>query len=84
MAIDVHAGHLFHLSLAAGGAPTRCLEGRDMGNFCAKLLITNCVSPFRRYLTMSSGSWGLAQGFQRSTETRRCASAPGMSVGRSK
>ena len=29
-------------------------------------------------------SWGLVQGLQRATDTRQCASAPGMSLERSK
>ena len=49
-----------------------------------KLLNTYCVSPADRYLGMSPLSWGLAQGLQRSIATRRRASEPCRSEGRSK
>ena len=45
-----------------------------------KLLRTCCVNPSGTYLGMPPRSWGLVRGLQRSTETRRCALASGMSV----
>ena len=49
-----------------------------------KLLSTYSVSPAGRQLGMSLLSWGLAGGLQRSIATRRRASEPGRSEGRSK
>ena len=49
-----------------------------------KLPSTYCVNPAGKFLGMSPRSWGLAQGLHRLTETRRRASVPEMSEGRSK
>ena len=54
------------------------------GDFLEKLLSTYCVNPAGKYFGMSPWSWGLVEGLQRCTETRRRASAPGMSELRSK
>ena len=43
-----------------------------------KMLITYCVSPAGRYLSMSLLLWGLAQGLQRSIATRRLDWVPQM------
>ena len=54
------------------------------GRFPGEIVEYMCVNPAEKYFGMSPWSWGLAQGLQRCTETRRRASAPGMSEGRSK
>ena len=52
--------------------------------FLEKVLSTYRVSPAGKYLGMLLLSWGLSQGLKRSIATRRRASEPGRSEGRSK